>query len=85
MITVNKKTGLITTDDGWQLEFRGNRINVSKGNINHGVSFEMLVGGTTIVLYNDLSLRGVESKEAESIINLTKAALEKMDFNVEVQ
>ena len=84
MIKVDRSTGVATTDDGWKLTFHGNKIQVQKELVDVLVTYEPLVGGINVVIYNDLENRGLEPSKAKTVIGVAKSALEAMGFSVEL-
>jgi len=84
MINVDRSKGIASTDDGWKLTFRGNKIQVQKESVDVLVTYEPLVGGMNVVLYNDLTIRGVEPSQAKTVIDVAKRVLEEMGFAVEL-
>lgn len=84
MIKVDRSTGVASTDDGWKMTFRGNKIQMQKESVDVFVTYEPLVGGISVVLYNDLAIRGLEPSQARTVISVARRALEEMGFNVEI-
>lgn len=85
MVSVDRKTGAVSTEDGWKLVFHGNEILLAKDAINLSVSYEPMVGGTKIAIYDDLEMRGIERQLAQTAITVIKNALVEMGFTVTVQ
>ncbi len=83
MPKIDKKSGLITTEDNNEILFSGNKINIKADGINASLFYEHLVGGS-IVIYNDLVLKGMQESKANTILNVLTKTLTEMEFDFEV-
>jgi hypothetical protein len=84
MINIDRSKGIASTDDDWKLIFRGNKIQVQKESVDVLVTYEPMAGGMTVILYDDLTMRGIEPSIARSVIDVAKSVLEEMGFAVEL-
>ena len=83
MIKIDKKSGLITTEDNNEILFSGNKINIKADDVDALLFYERLVGGS-IVIYNDLVLKGMEQSKANTILKVLTETLAEMEFDFEI-
>lgn len=77
MLKIDKKTGLITTDDGYQILFHGNNVEVSKNSKKLSLIYERLVGGSIVIYKN-------ESNGSKELLDVLDKTLKEMKFSYEI-
>lgn len=84
-ISMDKKTGIISSEYGWQLEFSGrSQLRVKGSSDDVLINIEILGEGMEIVLYNDLELRGISKEKSVQIMNVAESVLKEMGFRIEI-
>ena len=81
MPIIDKKSGLITTDDNHKILFHGNKIDITKNNNRLSLHYERLVGGA-IVIYKD---KNKLDKASSELLKALDNALKEMEFSYEIK
>lgn len=81
MPIIDKKSGLITTDDNHKILFHRNKVDISKNNSKLSLHYERLTGGA-IVIYKD---KKKTDKSSIELLNSLNDALKEMEFSYEIQ
>jgi hypothetical protein len=77
---IDKKSGLMTTEDSYKILFHGHQVDVSKNDNKISLNYEMLVGGSAII-YKDPEGDNEVYKE---LLNVLEKALSEMKFDFEI-
>jgi hypothetical protein len=85
MSTVNEKTGVITSDEGWTIKLNRNLLFVHDGVRKIELVIEILQGGVKLVIYDELTQKGYAKSDSDHILSVTKSALEGVGFSVEIE
>jgi len=73
---IDKKTGLITTDDNYQILFHGNEVEVSKNKNKLSLVYERLVGGSIVIYKNN--------SDSNELLKVLDKTLKEMEFSYEI-
>ena len=76
MALVNRKTGIISTDEGWQLQLTRNNLRI--WNSSHSATFSVDLGDSDIAIYDDPAMLC----DAEDVRAAMFATIERAMFDV---
>jgi len=85
MVSIDRKTGLIDAGDGWSIKMSNHSLDVFNANQSYNFSCEIVDKGLKVVIFNDLSQKGVDAPQENEVVLVVTKTLNDMGLIVEIE